>query len=221
MMKNSIVYAVTMIAFAVGRPVPPEPSIGVSVFAAGQPEAPLQVDGFQQTATPLRRMKILVRNVTDKAISGFVIAAAVRTGCSVKSDAPTIYVGSVLEPTAVGPHSTVASKESVANVALSIVRKGEIKAGYFHVQVGVLEVRFADGTTWENKFPDASGLFDPLLMQSEAGKCAGWPTPASALDQLKITGVVGDPSWGSLEIRPKGYFVTCTIKENTAFCPTY
>jgi hypothetical protein len=223
MVRRLVVLAVSVIGLAVGYPAQPEPTIGISVYAASQPDAPLQVQGFQETSKPYLHMKIVVRNVTDKPITAFQLAAAMRTDCSVNPDNPTSYLGLRFEPNGVAPHSTAESKESLVNLAPLVVLAGEkdAKAGYLHVQVGVIEVRFVDGTSWKNKFSDASGLFDPPLLQSDFRRCADWPTPASVLEQFKKRGVTASPSSGSIQMRPNGYFVTCTIKENTASCPTY
>jgi hypothetical protein len=208
------------VAFGLAFAAQPEPAIGVSVLAASQPEAPLQVYGFEESPKPVRHMVVLVRNVTNKPISEFEISAAVKGPCSDKEDGTAWHVGLRLEPTAVGPNSVGRSTENVAALGWLLSIAKSAKATYLHVQVGVRTVKFRDGTIWQNKFTDTSDLFTQSLIQSDSRKCENWPTPGSALEQLlPEVSVVQDESASALEIRPNGYFLTCVLRNRRALCP--
>jgi hypothetical protein len=62
-----------------------------------------------------------------------------------------------------------------------------LKAAYLHVQVGVAEVDFADGTKWRPQTELRPTLLDPSLVAADEGKC---PDVAGVIEALKSIHVV-------------------------------
>lgn len=197
-----------------------DPQIGISVWAASQPTAPLQVVGFEKSSVFARGVEVRLRNVSEKAINSFRVQGAFRAACPSSGNAETWGNGSALQKEVVLPGAFVQAEEQVAGTSV-IAMARELKASFVHVQVGVLEVDFADGTVWKNRFPAGSQLFNPELVESDAQRCLQWPTP-SAIEQLKRDVMIAkDPSSGVLELRSNGYFMSCSIRDGKAFCPTF
>src|SRR5215469_5928320 len=188
-----------------------KPNVAISVWAVSQPEAPLQVTGFQKSSIPTRGIEILLRNVTDQPVKAFRIIAKLQAACPSGGEAEVWGFGSALERKLVPPGASTQAQEQVADATVIGFTK-RLKTSFLHVQVGVLEVELADGTVWKNKFPPGSQLFDPALPQSDANRCSEWPTTAE-IEQLKGDfAIIRDPSVGTIEIRSNGYFMTCVLK---------
>jgi hypothetical protein len=210
-----------LVGLAIGATSQAKPSVAISVWAVKQPDAPLQVTGFQRSAVSTRGVEVLLRNVTERPIRAFRIIAEIRAACPESGESEVWGRGSALDKKLVAPGTSVEAAEQVADATvIDFARR--LKTSYLHVQVGVLEVQFADGTVWTNKSPAGNQLFDPALVHLDAKRCSQWPTPGSELDQLKADAtIVRDPSAGVMELRTDGYFMTCQLRDGKAFCPSY
>ncbi len=209
-----------------------KPAIAVSVFAAPQPKAPLQVVGFRRGNVPSNGPEIIIKNTTDKAISGFLLEGVFHAPCSSQRYPRSFATqGSPLSAsTPVSAHTTLAVKTHGVDPANFVFAVKHLATALVHVEVGVIEVRFADGEVWRIPSRDRlTMLFTPSLADSDVPRCKSWPTAASELDDVSPNKlVVGrkrhDLPAGKIEKQPGGavgYFMTCPVKDGVTYCPDY
>ena len=199
------------------------PSIAISIFAARQPDSPLRVSAFSSGSNIPMGGRSMVRNVSPKPISGFMLTALVGAGCPKDGSHHTIEVGRRFEWISVSPYSTAQSMETILDPGVLVTLARQFNATYLHVEVAVAEVRFQDDSVWKGKSPL---LFDDSFLEADAPHCAKWQTPTSVLTDITTTVYSDAP--GQLHVRARltpqrngalGYVMTCDIRGTKVYCP--
>ena len=168
------------------------PRITISIYAPLQKDAPVDIVGFDygQEAVQVSLSNVSDKLVADVRIVGVLVAPA---GCAaeprrVSDIGGYTYVGHPLQISPRG-RAVTSLENSPFNPGDLVVTARHFGYGSLHVQVGVLEVDFADGTKWIWK-PDLprdevlSSLFDPSLVNTDTRACVGAAAVTQALDGL-------------------------------------
>ena len=163
------------------------PVINFSVYAPAQAESPLHISKIEYNHL---KFQMTVSNTSDKAVIGVAIIGLVGVprGCKIGSFGPGFIGGSVV-PLTIPPHeskgtSRHSSPFNVGNVVDSVKIFGA--GGILHLQVGVVEADFADGTKWFLK-PNLKrqevflALLDPSLVDADGRTCPDLETMSKAL----------------------------------------
>jgi hypothetical protein len=156
--------------FAVHSHVSASGSTLMIINFAQQTNAPLRINSLAQTLTDAVS-SVEVKNYSGKAIQSYQIGwiQTLPNGCAAASMKAAITNGPVeevsVEPSAT---ATTGSYRVWMKDLLATAKKHEAKLLY--VQVGVMSVKFADGTTW-NYGPAEEGLFDTAERNALSAKC--------------------------------------------------
>ena len=209
------------------------PRITVSIYAPLQKGAPVHIVGFDYGE---EKVRVVLSNVSDKPVADVVVVGQLVAppGCAVEPrrviDIGGTYVG---HPLQIGPRGRVVTSpdNSPFGPGDLIIDARHFGYGHAHVQVGVLEVDFADGTKWIWK-PDLtrdeilSSLFDPSLLDADARTCtdaAAVTQALAALDgQLVFDRKLAKPSYASGEGAgaPPQLLFSCDLEGSKAVCPS-
>jgi len=165
-------------------------AITISVYAPEQAESPLHVSKIQYNVDGVQ---MVVSNASGKDVVGVAIlgVAGVPRGCKVNEHG-YIGVGGSVFPLTIRPHESAltSGNSSPFNTAsLVMAAKHSSAGGFLHVQVGIVEADFADGTKWiwkpnlrrEEVF---GALFDPSLLDADGQTCTDISTMSKALEEF-------------------------------------
>jgi hypothetical protein len=213
-----------------------DPTITIALYAAPQQESPLQILGFNYGTG---EVQIEVSNTSSKPIVRSRLVAVLLSpyGCPAEKTSITTRLGGVLYPLRIAPHSkgiTSRTTSPFSPATLIMSAKDLGAGGYLHVQVGVLEVDFADGTRWrwneglpsESDGLLPSGPFDAKLLEADHVQCPdavgvrnAW-TPVMKVE-FKSKSVSKQGS-GEMPTEPDAVpklVFSCTLHESSAVCP--
>ena len=184
----------------------------IDVIPVAQDDAPLRIKSLTETSSDALS-QIIVQNYSNKTITAYRLgwALIVPSGCSLQA-VDTRIGNAALDET------TIASGKEAASGSYRLSQKDlqrlarDTKAGLLHVQVGIVEVHFSDGSRWEFKLSD-SKVFDTALAESMSTHCSGGeakPT-ASVCDSTSPLVAIAEG------VSPNIYFV-CTGVPINIYC---
>lgn len=177
---------------------------------------------------------MVVSNASGKHIVGVAIlgVAGVPRGCKVNEHGYLGVGGSVL-PLTIRPHEstlTYVNSSPFNTASLVMAAKHSGAGGFLHVQVGIVEADFADGTKWiwkpnlrrEEVF---GALFDPSLLDADRQMCPDISTMSKALKEFNgrvrydprlasPSSAGGDGATGLPQV-----LFSCTFDGSEAVCP--
>lgn len=216
----------------------------VSFVAATQSDSPVRVLGVERrsgTSSPM----VTVENVSPKPVNAVTVALAIAAprGCSPEQHPVSI---DVIDS---GPDSLHYSSSEIEPQQRAVLRGVDIvgstagyaaqfKSRYLQVQLGVIAVQFADGTSWrrnraEQKLPD---VFSPKQLEADASECPQWTWIPNALENVQGKLTLGWAGAGQNGLRvddesewhpkpdppsrvlPTRYSVSCETREIGAYC---
>ena len=208
------------------------PVITISVYAPEQAESPLHILRIKYNVDGLQ---MLVSNASGKQVVGVAIlgVTGVPRGCQVDEHALIGIGGSVLPLTIRPRESALAEGNSSPSGPAGLVLDAKHSGadGFLHVQVGVVEVDFADGTKWILK-PNLrreevfGALFDPSLVDADGRTCPDLARTSKALEEFNgrirfdsrlaatQSSAGGDSATGLPQVR-----FSCTFNGSEAVCP--
>lgn len=201
------------------------PTVEFSFYAPMQKESPVHIVGlFYDYPT----VKINLRNASDVPVEGigiFAVAIAPR-GCGAEPRKALGVADPQVRPVRIGPRDTGEASGSDSTLGpgvLVLAAATHLKAAYLHVQVGVAEVDFADGTRWTLQTDLRKTLLDASLVTADDGKCHDVPAVAEALKSIRVVQAdnrVDGPLYGDpAERTPAPLYFACRLKGSIAYCP--
>jgi hypothetical protein len=219
-------FGVLLCVAAAPRLYAADPTVTIALYAARQEQSPLQIVGFKYG---IGNIYIEVSNTSSKPIVGSRIFAVVLSPseCPIEKTGITMRLGDTLSPLRIAPHSKGITSGKFSPGVLIMSAKDLGAGGYLHVQVGVVQVDFADGTVWKwGEGLPLSGPFDVTLLHSDRVRCP------NAADVRKAFASVRDVDFNSQivfrepadersresDAVPRLAFV-CTLHESSAVCP--
>jgi hypothetical protein len=199
------------------------PVVRVSIFAPIQADSPLRVVGLHYTE---RYLRLTLLNSSDKPITGVAIVGleVVPHGCAV---GPTrlIDVGGYVKPLRIAPHERVLTPKDnpLLPAGMLVFDAQRWGAASLHLQVGIVEVDFADGTKWRPHEELPRTPFDSSLVDADAGKCPDVAVVTKALravDDVRFgrgiqNPLKGDDDWAST---PARLSFSCSLEGSKALC---
>jgi hypothetical protein len=202
-------------------------SVTIAIYAPKQPNSPAQVQGFKYNDGAIQ---VVVSNETDKIVTAVAIEGTltVPPHCSPAKAIPGA-TGGALQTLRIAPKqtSTTPKEESPLSPPGFISDAHEWQTAFLHVQVGLTEVDFADGTKWRLSENLPVNPFDRGLVQADASACSSFDSMpiVEALQRVSrvafsshtapIVETVSQPPHADV---PRLMF-TCSLNENTATCP--
>jgi hypothetical protein len=236
--------AITVAFSAVGSAQTPVKSV-VSFLAVTQSDSPVRVLGVERPTGASSPM-VTVENASPKPVKAVRVALAIVAprGCSPEKHPAVIVVSNS------GPDSLDYSNGEIAPQQRAVLRgvdivgsafgaAAQLKSRYLQVQLGVVAVQFADGTSWrwrdqpEQRTPD---VFSPEQLEADSGECSQWPWIPNALDNVQGKVTIGWAGAGqnglhvdseserhpkpdpASRVLPTRYSVSCETKETGAYC---
>lgn len=200
------------------------PEVGFSFYAPIQKDSPVHIVGLRYDDPTV---VIDLENISDVLVDGvgiFAVAIAPR-GCGVEPRKTLGVADTQVRPVRIGPRGTgeASGNDSTLDSGGLVFSARYLKAAYLHVQVGVAEVDFSDGTKWRPQIEPGQTLFDASLLAADDGKC---PDVAGVADALKSIHVVqadhrvdgpsyGDPTEGT----PAPLHFSCRLEGSNGYCP--
>jgi hypothetical protein len=194
--------------------------IVASVFAAKQPGAPLQVIGLRKSGRP-DSYRVLVQNAGEIPIAAFVVDATISAPCLPNS--PFDRMGRRWDTTYVPPHAVVTAREFIDRDSVWVIHGAQhMRSNFVHVQIGVTEVRFADGTSWRSEL--ANVHFTPSLLSVDSKRCGSWPNSSGVEDVRSVKYVKQGKQFLGVNRTAQpdgatGYLLACVVKADLALCP--
>ena len=230
-LRRLIICLYLVFCFAFALPAQKTTSvITFSVYAPAQAESPLHISKIEYNQS---NFQMTVSNASDKPVVGVAIVGLVGTTHSCKiGSVKAMALGGSVRPLTIPPHeSNVTSQHnSPFNVSAVVMSAKDFGAGgILHLQVGIVEADFADGTKWiwkpNLKREEVMGaLFDASLVGADGRTCPDLETMSKALEELH--GVVFDSRITTLSSTgadrttgmPQLSF-SCTLRGPRAVCP--
>ncbi|MGC1415135.1 MAG: hypothetical protein WA817_07635 [Candidatus Acidiferrum sp.] len=221
------VLALLLTPLLVGATTGP-PLFHISVYAPAQEGSPLRTLSLQYDEGGFIRATLL--NVSDKSIAKVAMASAevAPLGCGAQPKT-RLYVGGSVQELPIPPHGTIVTppRGNAPNFPATafITNAKRLEAASIHVQIVILEVDFADGTSWRSEERLPHTPFDSSLADADAGKCEDSEVVTKALsvvdgfefspriDKATTAGKEGTSS-------PPHLFFSCSIVGTKAVCPT-
>lgn len=201
----------------------------IHVIVANDSTSPVQITGLQTDSHPNNGPTVVLKNVSNKTINSIelAVAQAVPNGCmspdlAAETDSPPVlgYVGFHPEQISLAPTEQVISGEQHLGPGLLAWHALDANARFMQAQIGVVEVQFADGTSWSHS-PQRDIVFSRTLLQADEPSCADLRAQAASLEHIKRVRLKSQ--FGSHESDPAalGYSFTCTVSENDLLCPEW
>jgi hypothetical protein len=162
-------FLVSLLVIAAFPNAAPVPMIAFSYYASVQKASPVHIVGLRYDYPAL---EIDLENASDVPVDGigiFAVAIAPR-GCGAESRKTLGVADTRVRPLRIGPRATgeaSGSDSMLDSGGLVFSAAKHLKAAYLHVQVGVAEVDFADGTKWESQTELLQNLLDASLVAAD------------------------------------------------------
>ena len=140
-----------------------------------------------------------------------------------------LYVGGSVQEMPIPPHATIVTppRGNAPNFpATAFITNAQLlKAASVHIQIVVMEVDFADGTSWKSEERLPHTPFDSSLAAADTGKCEDAETVEKALstvEEFESSPRIDKPTTGGKEgtSSPPHLFFSCSIVGTKAVCPT-
>jgi len=227
-MKRRLSVLALFLAALVAGATSGAPIFRIFVYAPAQDGSPLHTAALQYDEGGFIRLTLV--NESDKSIAKVAIAGAEVTtaGCGAKLRT-RLYVGGSVEALPIPPHATVVTPPRgyapSFHTPVFITNAKRLEAASIHVQIVVMEVDFADGTSWKSEERLPHTPFDSSLAAADAGKCEDAETVGKALSTVEEFGFsprIDKPTTGGKEgtSSPPHLFFSCSIVGTKAVCPT-
>jgi len=205
------------------------PVINISIYAPVQKDAPLHIVNLHYDAFSVQ---FVLSNISDKSVVNAKIGSVfvAPDGCGADPNR-LLVLGGVgigadnVDELRISPHESAVTFprdhgdiSPVLPPSILVRNAQRLATAYVHVQVGVVEVDFADGTKWKLQGGMPKTLFDPSLANADDGKC---PDASAAIESLRvIDGVKFDgrddeDSGGD----PPHLHFSCSLEDSKAICP--
>jgi hypothetical protein len=138
----------------------------ISRTMTSDPSAPLKLTSIEGTLSETLS-SVTVKNVSAKPIVGFQLGwtVAVPAGCSSTATEPELQSARP-DRASLAPGQSGTFKDYGVAVSSLVQKAKEARAGIITVQVGILKVDFADGTSWD--LPHSSNVLSPSQLSFEA-----------------------------------------------------
>lgn len=199
--------------------------IGFSYYAPLQKDSPVHIVGIRYDYPTV---EIDLENASDIPVDGigiFAVAIAPR-GCGAEPRKALGVADTQVRPVRIGPRGTgeaSGNDSTLASGGLIFGAARHLNAAYLHVQVGVAEVDFADGTKWRPPAESSPTLLDASLVTADDGKCTDAAGVAEALKSIHVIQAdrrVDEPSYGDRSERtPAPLHFSCQLEGSNAYCP--
>ena len=146
-------------------------STRLEIYYAQQPNAPLRVVSLKQTLNDAIS-SVEVRNYSRKAIESYQIGwiEILPNGCAATAMKPAVINGPA-EEVSIAPSATAISGSYRVWVKDLVATAKSHQARLLYVQVGVMSVKFVDGSVWDYA-PSEEGLFEPKDRNDLSAQCA-------------------------------------------------
>ena len=200
------------------------PVVAFSIYAPAQKNSPVHIVGLRYD---YNSVIFDLENASDLPVDGigiFAVAIAPR-GCATEPRKTMFAADAQVRPVRIGSRGTAEASgaDSELQIGNLVFFARSSKAAYLHVQVGIAEVDFADGTKWKPQTELRPTLLDTSLVAADASKC---PDAAGVIEALQSIHVVGadrsvqGPSYGD----PDGgtsapLYFSCRLEGSNGTCP--
>jgi hypothetical protein len=156
-----------------------EPHVMLPTIFDTKSGSPLEITSVKQTASDLLSV-VDLKNNSGKIVTRFQLGwlVAVPEGCSA-SPADPIVATAPPDRVTIPPGGTAQTKDYRLETAALVSRAKSDGIVLLNVQVGVVKIEFADGSSWET--PVQGNLFMPDELQFEKKKCNGGKLRPEAL----------------------------------------
>jgi hypothetical protein len=157
---------------ASGRETESRHELQISVVAAMQPSAPLQVSGISMPSKRKAYGAVIHNSGTKKATEYEIqwIAAA-PPGCAHVQNAKPFNFSRRVKAD-LDPDETRAEQASEVNIADFSEVAEKLKSDVLQVQVGIVRATFEHGASWQENDPNGhSGVFMPSVPEADRDKC--------------------------------------------------
>jgi hypothetical protein len=201
------------------------PVVGFSYYAPVQKDSPVHIVGLRYDYP---NIEIDLENATDVPVDGigiFAVAIAPR-GCGAEPRKTLGVADTQVRPVRIGPRGTgeASGNDSTLDSGGLIFSAARLlEAAYLHVQVGVAEVDFSDGTKWRPQIEPGQTLLDASLLAADDGKCLDVAGVADALKSIHVVQAdhrVDAPSYGDPgEGTPAPLHFSCRLEGSNGYCP--
>lgn len=206
------------------------PVISFSIYAPLQKDSPVRIVGLNYGE---HGVQFTLSNVSERATVGVALTGIiiVPSAClAVQGHVPSFMsLGNAKFRLGPGEKRLTTTRDGYGLPPQTLVgNAGHLQAAYLQIQVGVVEVNFADGKNWkadEELRPAPTRPIDPSLAAADVGKCSDAPAVIRALratEGVKLDRGVekvsyGDDPGGSA---PPRLFLSCTLGGPIATCPS-
>jgi hypothetical protein len=228
LMKRRLSVLALFLAALVAGATSGAPIFRIFVYAPAQEGSPLRTVSLQYDEGGFIRATLL--NVSDKSIAKVAMASAevAQLGCGAHPKT-RLYVGGSVQEMPIPPHATIVTppRGNAPNFpATAFITNAQLlKAASVHIQIVVMEVDFADGTSWKSEERLPHTPFDSSLAAADTGKCEDAETVEKALstvEEFEFSPRIDKPTTGGKEgtSSPPHLFFSCSIVGTKAVCPT-
>jgi hypothetical protein len=230
MIRPAHLFSFLAVRICVGAaPTTSPPRVKISIYAPKQKNSPLRITGFRYNDSAIQ---VVLSNDSNKVVTSFIVVGtlSVPPGCSPTTPQPG-ETGGGLQDLRIGSKETrtTTKDQSPFSPSSLVIGSKEWQTAYLHVQAGVVEVDFADGTKWRPYEGLPVDPFDRSLDEADAGAC-------SHSDSSSIVEALGRVSKVGFESRTKPveqdvpksaegsaavpYLVfSCSLNDSMAACP--
>lgn len=205
------------------------PSLSVSLYAPEQKTSPLRITKFEYNVDSVQ---VVLVNVSDKPVVSVAVIGlmSLPPECTEsRQSGVTGTIGGVIHPLLIPPgrDGITSRKNSPFNPANLVMSAKHFAAGgSLQVQVGVVEVEFADGTKWRLPNESLRRPLDESLASANAAKCpdaAKTSEMISLIHQVRFNSSVHvvtpeDEGATSSTSIPQLLF-SCVLHDSRAECP--
>jgi len=200
------------------------PVMACHIYAPLQKDSPVHIVGLRYDYPSI---ELNLENDSDVPVDGIgIFAVAIApSGCGAEPRKTMGVADTQVRPVRIGPRGTAAAlgNDSMLHIGLVVPVGIDLNASYLHVQVGVAEVDFSDGTKWKLQTELRQTLLDASLVHADDGKCPDVGGTTEALKSIHVLrpnrGVpgpsYGDPIGGS----PAPLYFGCRLEGSNAYCP--
>lgn len=200
------------------------PVFAFSFYAPVQKDSPVHILGLRYDHPTI---EIDLENASGVPVDGIgIFAVAIAPGGCAAEPRKTIFAADPqVRPVRIGPRGfgEASGGDSMLHTGALVFFAKDLKVAYWHVQVGIAEVDFSDGTKWRLQTQLRPTLLDASLVAADASKCHDAAGVIEALQSIHVVGAdrrvegpsYGDPDGGT----PAPLYFSCRLEGSNGTCP--